>query len=259
MPRQVYVLGIDFSLHMPLLAHSTESFIQMTETFAFIATIPGREAALQRCVESLRPQVDGVCVFYDKHGDPNAHVQRVFVSEYRYGDRGDGAKFYWLQREMPEMHNPFVLVCDDDLEYPPDYAVTMKKHRDRSPGLVGVSGAIIAPDATTYRRHRKSFHCLQAHDDYTPVNVLGTGTLAGYWYEIASLVRDVDFTDPPNVADLHLAVSAQTHQRKLTVVPRTKDWLTYLLPPDAPTIWSAGELEREARMVQRVSPWKVFS
>lgn len=229
----------------------------MHETYAFVATIPGREKALDACLRSLDPQVDYIGVFYDKF-DPKKrlepHPLATFVS---YGDVGDGGKFWWLQHRTPPFRSgqDFVLTCDDDLAYPADYVEAMRRHRMVCNGPVGVHGARLPSEPTHYRKQRRVFHCLHGHEMYTSCNVLGTGTLAGYADELMRLVANTDFADPPNVADIHFALAAQARLTKLHVVPRPPNWLTYLLEPDAPTIWSQGRVEVENALMRRRKSW----
>lgn len=229
----------------------------MIETYAFVATIPGREKALDACVRSLHPQVDHIGIFYDKF-DPKKRLEPHPLATFvEYGDVGDGGKFWWLQHQTQIFNSSrdFVLVCDDDLAYPEDYVIEMQRHWLVCSGPVGVHGARLPARPTHYRKQRRAFHCLHAHEMYTSCNVLGTGTLAGQADMLADMVNGVDFTNPPNVADLHFALAAQARVTKLHVVPRPANWLTYLLPPDAPTIWSQGRVDVENAMLARRTTW----
>ena len=235
---------------------------------ASMATLPGRREMARLAVASILPQVDVLHIWLDKHdADEAERAEDVFCGVasmlgipwhrigFAHGDRGDGGKFAALAM-LPD--DATWLVCDDDIEYPSDYADTMRTALHRAEGayasrgglvraacVVGLHALRLPERCTSYRRQRvHEQHCLRYDtrpEDMTRVHVLGTSSVVTRPRYLRGF-ETVDVTSPPNVGDLHLAAwcERQGVPRYCLPLPR-EGWLGNLLPGDAPSIWD-GEL-----------------
>lgn len=220
---------------------------------ASMATLPARRDIALRAVASLLPQVDALHVWLDKHDNEQDIVSRmalcalggpIYISSG--GDRGDGGKFLplWELRD-----DDVWLICDDDIEYPADYADTMSDALDiaESGGsaVVGLHALRLPERCTSYRGQRERVqHCLRygtrpvhRHGECVRAHVLGTSSVATRPRYLRGF-EAVDVSSPPNVGDLHLAAwcERQGIPRYCLPLPRER-WLRNLLPGDAPSIW----------------------
>lgn len=192
-----------------------------------------------RVVAGLAPQVDRLEVALN--GYPRvprqlaryAHVVPTLVAD---PNGGDAEKF----RAIDDW-NGYVLSCDDDVLYPPDYvAATLAAHaRVGGRHVVSYHGGSTlgwtgSAAAATAKRHR----CLGAvAADDLDVNVVGTGCMA--WHtENVPLWRDV--FRHPNMADVHMACHARTFGIPLAVLAHADGWLQDICPPGGPRIYEAN-------------------
>lgn len=248
---------------------------------ASLATLPARRDIALRAVASLLPQVDALYIWLDKHtADEAADAKRAFrrvrddlmrasvhatepgerilwpCVRFESGDRGDGGKFF----PLPFLADDDVwLICDDDLELPPDYAATMREALERgeysarfrydspnprilSPQCVVGLHALHLPERCKSYRHQRSHlqHCLRYHTrpaEMRRAHVLGTSSVVTRPRYLRGF-ESVDVTSPPNVGDLHLAAWCERRSIPRYCLPLPRDrWLRNLLPGDAPSIW----------------------
>lgn len=211
---------------------------------AALATVPGREAALEQCLRSLRPQVDRIhVVLHDMTVPPRCVVE--LADEYccEADTRGSAAKLHWTQS-----HRGLYLACDDDWIYPPDYAETMERwvRRWKGQALVTCHGRILKPQSLSFA-NVVSFWPPQARTDGTWLNYPGACALA-----FDTRLNVPDRVPGKNLEEAHLAVWAQELGVPIWLVPHAEKWLTYLLNDrkDLPTIWAeekrAGFANRNA-------------
>jgi len=193
---------------------------------ATLASIPSRVASLETVVSTLRPQVDRLGVYLNGFGgvpgflrDADAEV----VRSQDHGDRGDAGKFYWAGR-----HRGFHLICDDDLNYPGDYADVLIRGLERlgRRAVAGFHGSLLMPPVRDYHRSRTLFHMsIEALAD-RPVHVLGTGVM-GY-HSSTIRVRPDDFARP-NMADIWMALLGQRQRVPFILLRHHGRWV-YELP-----------------------------
>lgn len=204
---------------------------------AALATIPGREAALETCLRSLRPQVDSLRVVCHNMAEPPAAVRAladIWVCEP--DQYGSAAKLRWAR----DVHGLY-LGCDDDLEYPPDYAQSMLRwvRRWKGRAICAVGGWVFEGNARRYP------------DEAQQLGYPIGGNL-GRWvnYPIAAgLAFDTRLNVPSRVPEknqeeAYLAIWAQRYRVPIWLVPKPKGWLRWLLERSdpGPTIWAS---ERE--------------
>ena len=153
---------------------------------ATLATIPEREEAVARAVDSLLHQVDDVLVW-----------------ENRWEDLGDAGKFAF-SHEIDGYH----LVCDDDLEYADGYAAFMVEAVERYDGaVVSLHGRSFSsfPIESYYRTPSARVRCLGAQDKDVPVQFPGSGVMC-YHTDAITFSLDNFPQSHRNMADIHVGV-----------------------------------------------------
>jgi hypothetical protein len=203
----------------------------MARTLAVVATLPGREAALARCLASLRPQVESLRVICHDVDTPPECV-REFADEWvcEPDTQGSAAKLRWA-REWKGLY----LGCDDDLQYPINYVSTMLRwvRRWKGKALVTAHGRVLTPRATRFTDVVESKAPQQANDGMWLNYPGGCGLAFDTRLNVPSVVPG------KNLEEAHLAVWAQQQRIPIWLVPHRADWLTYLLKgSDLPTIWA---------------------
>jgi len=236
---------------------------------ASLATVPSRVDALRHVVERLRPQVDRLLVYLNGHPEPPAFLAETgaeVVTSGQYGDRGDAGKFF-----PAGGHVGVHVVCDDDLDYPPDYVERLLDglaRYDRR-AVVGYHASMLREPFTDYHRSRSITHMSLNVPRDVAVHVLGTGTLAFHSSTLA--VRPEDFPTP-NMADVWFALLGQTQQVPFVQLRREAGWLRELGQIDekfgaimrngiyatARRADTAGERTPETAAVLTLTPWRVF-
>lgn len=220
---------------------------------AALATMPGREAVLARALASLRPQVTEIRVVCHDMTEPPECVRK-------YADRfvcepdifGSAAKLRWARA-----CGGLYLACDDDIEYPPDYAERMLSQVQRFKGraLVTCHGRVLVPQPSGFKDVQFAAQAFGrtrgAYLNYPGACALAFDT---------RLNVPIEYTR--NCEEAGLAIWAQRHRVPIWLVPHTADWLTYLLPRDEKrTIWSeekaSGFARRNAVLAQHSGAWQV--
>lgn len=216
---------------------------------ACLATIPGREESLAKCLASLRPQVDEIRVICHDVEDPPDVVRELADEWICEPDRfGSAAKLRW-SREVSGLY----LGCDDDLLYPPDYTETMLRwvRRWRGRAICAIGGRVFEGNANTYPTDGRQAGY--------PI-----GGNAGEWVNYpnaAGIAFDTRLNVPSiipekNQEEAYLAIWAQANAVPVWLVPKPKGWIRWLLEPKnpGPTIWeserSSGYQERQRLMAE---------
>jgi hypothetical protein len=218
-------------------------------SLAVLATMPGREAALAVCLASLRPQVQQLRVICHDMTEPPECVERL-ADEWRCepDTRGSAAKLEWAQR-WPGLY----LGCDDDLEYPPDYAATMLRwvRRWKGRALVTCHGRVLRPRSTGFLDIRMAV---------APRQRTGRAWLnypGGCGLAFDTRLAVPEHVPSKNLEEVHLAVWAQRQRVPIFLVPHSAGWLRYLLPEGhtGPTIWAEEKGARFANRDAVIRPW----
>ena len=192
--------------------------------FAGIATIPGRERALQKAVASLVHQVDTVGVYLNGHEKVPEFLKRDKI-EVITGDNslGDAAKFWWFDQLKD---GDVYLSCDDDLKYPDNYAWSASAALNDQDGIITYHGSIMKPGARFYYTGRKHvYQCTHDVSETKRVHVGGTGVMA---IRKGSIDLPMSVFKLPNMADLWVAIQAINQDIPITVMEHKKDWIKYL-------------------------------
>ncbi len=203
---------------------------------ASLASVPARERLLETVVRRLLPQVDRIGVYLNGYVRVPSFLadERIEVADSRSdGDRGDAGKFFWADRRAG-----YVVTCDDDIDYPPDYMKRLIEGIERygRRAVVGFHGATLHEPLVDYYRSRRLHHFAHTLARDTPVHVLGTG-VAGY-HSSTWEVRPADFVRP-NMADIYLGLAAQERQVPFICLRHEAGWLREL-PARGPVRSTSG-------------------
>lgn len=199
--------------------------VRRPHVFASLASIPRRERGLRHVVGRLLAQVDTLGVYLNGYERVPPFLDDARIEVVRsqdHGDRGDAGKFCWAGST-----SGYHLVCDDDIDYPPDYVARLvagiERHRRRA--VVGFHGRVMSDEIVDYHRSRRLLHFARALGSDTPVHVLGTG-VCGY-HAAAIRVDPTDFA-APNMADVWFALLGQRQRVPFVCLQREDGWLREL-------------------------------
>lgn len=176
--------------------------------YATLATIPGREGLCRNTRLSLSRQVEDV------------HVVRSEIA----GRTDDARKFYPVVGLRG-----YVLICDDDLVYPQDYADHMIQAVDRfdRKAVVTLMGRVVLGESSSYyldkSAARKFDWRIRYHKDQ-PVHIPGTGVMAFHTDLMRPRFPD-DFPEE-NMADL--MIGAYCSDRGIPIMrvdPPRDNWI----------------------------------
>lgn len=224
-----------------------------TAVRAGLASIPSRTENLGRVVGSLLPQVDFLEVMlngYDSEPeflhDPKIRVHR----SQDHGDHGDGGKFFGANQ-----WDGFILTCDDDIIYPPDYAVQMVALAEKYGRRCAVSwhGDVLKKGWKQYRHDVRTFGFSQRVARDEVVHVAGTGVLC---YHASTLRISIADFPLPNMADIWFALKARRTRVPLVVGAHQADEAKILRCPSS--IWRNSRYGSAARKMSEIlssEPW----
>ncbi len=195
---------------------------------ACLCSIPERTDSLQKTMQSLDNQVDKFHLYLDRYdGIPDfvysfCSKVEVVLSKDKPGLRDNG-KFY----PFTSITYPcYYLTVDDDIIYPPDYAITLinKIERYHRQAVIGVHGILLPEKAEQYfGGYRKVlfFSKELRHDQL--VNAIGTGAAAFH----SDLLKGMDLRHfpTPGMADLHLAAFCKKRGIPMVAIARPDAWI----------------------------------
>ena len=194
------------------------------DVFVGVASIPSREASLQRVVERLLPQARQIGVYLNGYDSVPRFLRRrriVVARSQDHGDIRDNGKFFFLNRSAAR----YYATVDDDLIYPHDYlkrlVACLNEAGQRA--AVGVHGAIYPSPIVELFDPRYLIHFANPSPHAMPVHLLGTGT---------TLIDQSDWKlDPsefgrPGMADIWFAAAAAKRNAPLFVTRRIRSWVS---------------------------------
>ncbi|WP_156026485.1 FkbM family methyltransferase [Sulfitobacter donghicola] len=193
---------------------------------ACIASYPARRELLHQAIASLIHQVDHVCVYLNAYRDVPDYIldwaaegKLSYIVSSENSLRAAG-KFYWLDQPG------YFLLCDDDILYPADYALTMRTHIDglgrRS--VVGLMGVLFKKNEKGYtvRDGYTAFNA--AHDETRRTHLLGTGVMALHSDALEQMDIDLLLSRPIDNDEV-FAVEAQRCGVPLWNIARAAGWV----------------------------------
>lgn len=196
--------------------------------YCHITTLPNRTKSLEETVNSLLPQVDEIHIFLHGYNpvdlpvflEDNPKIKLKYDIEW--GDNGDLDKFH----SVNDLQG-YMLICDDDLIYPPDYAQKMIEAVDRyqRKALISVHGSIMFPlPVAHYYTDRYVYECLNDVLQEVQVQIGGTGVMAFH----SDIGFDFDAKEKTvNMADIHIAVWAGNKDIPTVVIPHLTGWIKH--------------------------------
>lgn len=171
----------------------------MTQVWAGMATITGREETRAMAANSILSQVDRLVI---ANGD----------------ERGDQAKFLGCA-DAPD--DVIWIGIDDDLIYPSDYVDAIVAGLERYPGsIVSFHGWKMDEAGECYV---ENFRCLENVWDDVPVHIAGTGVCAFRLDTIRPVMADFESVN----ADVWLSLRAEERQIPRVVLAHQSYWLGY--------------------------------
>lgn len=200
----------------------------MDRIYACLTTLPDRTKSLEETVASLLPQVDEIHLFLHGYNpvdlpsflEDNPKIKLKFDIEW--GDSGDLDKFH----SVKDLQG-YMMICDDDLIYPPDYVQKMIEAVDKyeRKALISVHGCIMHPlPIANYYTDRYIYSCLGDVLQEVQVQVGGTGVMAFH----SDIEFDFDAKEKTvNMADLHIAVWAGNKDIPIIVIPHLTGWIKH--------------------------------
>lgn len=198
---------------------------------AQLASIPKRIESLERTVYSLLPQIDLLFVALNNYKEVPLFLtgNRKIVYALMDNSLGDAAKFYDV-----DQRNGYVLTCDDDLMYPPDYAGYMIDGIKEHGGIVTLLGKRYdnRPISSYRGGYTALFRALVTRPAPAKVHLGGTGCMAFHTNDFKVVMDDFQ---KPNMADLWVAKAAHEQGVGITVLPHRARYLVHT--PHHRAIW----------------------
>ena len=190
---------------------------------AQIASIPNRVTSLERTVGTLIDQVDMLFVALNNYKEAPSYLtnNRKIVYALMDNSLGDAAKFYDV-----DQRKGYVLTCDDDLRYPPDYASYMIEGIKEYGGIVTLLGKRYdkRPISSYRGGYTALFRALVSRPTPAKVHLGGTGCMAFHTDDFK--ITTDDFLKP-NMADLWVAKAAHEQGVTITVLPHRARYLVH--------------------------------
>lgn len=203
-----------------------------------MATYPPRYDMAFRTMQTTGREVDEFYLYVNDVGAaPPGWLQRtprnahVYLASRERGNLGDVGKFYPLQ-QLPS--SAFVLLMDDDLDYPDNYVGRMIQSSSRydHEHVVGVHGCDLPNgEVSSYYGQgqiNKRHFSQPLHED-RPVHLLGTGTVA---FRASTAPVGLEAFPLQNMADLFFAEWCQHSGVGMVMVRRPAAWIGEYPTPD---------------------------
>lgn len=202
---------------------------------AYTATIPQRVKTLKISIESILPQVDFIQVVLNNFKTVPAFLKHPRITCV-FGDNSleDGSRFKNIAQDG------YVMVFDDDIQYPPDYLQTMIGHCETLDAIVTPMGKVLKPRPVNhyYKDIQETYKTFQEVTGFHRVDVPGACGIL--WNADEVKITDDIITPELHHSDICVGKWAKENNVPCYVVPHAADWLKNLLPmvPKSPTIYA---------------------
>lgn len=190
---------------------------------AGMASIPGRNENLQKCVNSIISQVDQLHIYLNGYKNIpgwllNIDNLIIYKSE-DYDDLGDAGKFF----AYDTCECDYYFSVDDDILYPDNYVVTLIDYAEKFQTPVGVHGSLFSfPYKGYYAQNGRYVHHFKDSNSIAKrVHVLGTGTLC----IPKKIIPKIPALLYPNMADIWFSEYCAQKKIPLMCIPRGFSWL----------------------------------
>jgi len=192
----------------------------MDKVIIGIATIGGREEALQETLDSLRGQADHIVVGTD-HRLGDATKFKPFFPKIKVDDKGE---------EVETMkYSGYFLTCDDDLIYPPDYVEKMiegieRYNREAVVSFHGKRVDKVSKGDPWYKFIGMRYRCLgEVFPDHL-VHMPGSGCMG--WHSSTVQFVQADFPNP-NMADIWVGKKLEHLDIPRYVLAHDEGWIKH--------------------------------
>ncbi|EYD77946.1 hypothetical protein Rumeso_00407 [Rubellimicrobium mesophilum DSM 19309] len=188
-----------------------------------MTSFPARRESLKATLVTILPQLDELMLYLNGYDEVPDFAEdpkiRVTLGGATGGDLWDNRKYC----SFPKGGDAYVLVLDDNLIYPPDYAAWMIHYVEMlgRTCVVGAHGAIFPEQDHGDVKERPASH-FQDHHPGQFVDVVSTGSAV--WHNSTLQLSLNDFGGP-GICDARLAEAAARQEVPLFCVPRPRDWL----------------------------------
>lgn len=213
---------------------------------AGIASIPAREEALYRVVDSIEDQVDKIYLALNNYTEipeqfrdhPKIHCDLL------KNELADGAKFYHAGEE-----ECYYFSLDDDLQYPPTYVQDTIGAIDTYNCIVSYHGKRFdkRPILSYHRSFTTNVRCLGSWPYDVEVHVGGSGVMAFHTKDFKLSIKDIK---SPFMADIHVAKKAHEQGVKIMALAHQSNYFQYLGTADTP-IWNRRRGNMEETLLVR--------
>ncbi len=129
----------------------------------------------------------------------------------------DNGKFYFLN----DAHNEYYFTCDDDIDYPKDYAAKTIGYINKYKSIITYHGRRLVGTNLNYYRGHKFFHCQAMNLHPQRLDVCGTGVTAfdtNYFK-----AKDLHLSHYKRMSDVVFSHAAMN--KLIVLCPKDKDWI----------------------------------
>lgn len=206
------------------------SQVKQDDVIIGMATFNGREKQLAKAIRSLEGQATRI-VLYDNDDGDNP-------------DLADNGKFWELQNIT---RPTYVLLCDDDIIYPPTYVRDMIEAIDRLGYIVTHHGRKLRALDVSYYRGHQSFACKQMSPKELPIDVAGTGVTGFH----TSYFHPKNLHASPNLkmADLVFSLEAAKKGKKIMLLKHPANYFSIQKVDEKTAIFNT-EIKKESKQIQ---------
>ena len=220
-----------------------------------LATLPDRESSLEKTINSLRGQADTINIYLNGHQRVPAFLRGERGSDctiWRSKENGGAVMKFWWSDKL----EGYLLTCDDDIIYPPNYVerVVDAIERYERRAVVGLHGVTIPPGFQRYVRDREVVAYNEGLVADKPVHILGTGGMA---YHSSTLrVSTADFPYP-NMTDIWFGIACQKRRVPIVCIARPLGWLEVM--PQLTGIWDSVVQDdtKQSESALTIDEWKL--
>lgn len=219
---------------------------------ANIATRPGRELPLKRCIESLHGQVDEIRIYF------NDFEPYEWLSEYpkvratKGKDLGAAAKFANWNPKVRE----YYFTCDDDLIYPPNYVKRTIDGVKKYGGIITYHGRILNGKGLKYYGGHQVFLCLKDVAEDVRVHIGGTGVSCFISDTFNRPVGDLKYK---LMDDILTGLYAAQQDVPITLLAHKEGWLKMSPEGQQDGIWQQHHSKCDVQNQLADEVWEVFS
>jgi hypothetical protein len=196
-----------------------------------IASIPQREASLERVLDSLTNQVDNMYIALNGHEHVPDYFEKYDNIHFLPCSNvyGDAMKFWWA-----DMVDGYYVAWDDDLVATEGTIALLLSKCVEHGCPVSFHGKVYSKyPVENYRKDfSENYRCLGRVDGDHNVNIIGSGCML---FDTSKVRITMDDFGSPNCADFWFSLACHRHGIPLKVIEHYKDQLQHIT--HSWTIW----------------------